>query len=274
MNENRTHYGHPYFEAVGTKSGINRLRHNTCRIIDFNLLVLAPGERYAFSTDNREFGLAILTGTVDVTVNKKLFPGIGGRDSVFTAPPSGVYAGCGSEVVIEAKTPLQIALTSAPSSTSIDPYAIAPETSKMGQWGGDNTTRHFRYLIDNERPSERLWLAEVVVRDGRWATYPPHKHEDVPEDLFQEEMYFYKVEPAHGFGFCALFEGQTGGDYAFMIRDNTIHKMPCGYHTVTAAPGYQIYYLALYAGMDKRHKPSMHPDHAHYGDNVMPVPLI
>jgi 5-deoxy-glucuronate isomerase len=263
-----------YFEPVPSSPGVNRLEHNTCGIIDFELLVLAAGEKYEFQTGGREFGIAILTGTASVQVGGERFGPLGGRVSVFTAPPSGVYAGCGSKVVIEAHDAVEIGVGSALSKTPIAPYAITPENCKMGHWGEGNTLRHFRYLINDERPSERLWFTEVIVRDGRWATFPPHKHEDVPGDLFQEEMYFYKTDPAHGFGFCGQFGGLMEKDYAFLIQNNTIHKMPHGYHTVTAAPGCQVYYLAVYAGRDKGHRPSPHPQLASIQSNPMPDPFL
>ncbi len=274
MTPNRTDYGQAYFETLGEAAGLNKPEFNTCRIIDFAQLVLNPGERHVLSTGDREYGIVLFTGTADIMVDGTSFPGIGRRESVFLSLPSGVYAGCGSEVVIEAKSSLVAGLASAISTTPIPPYSTTPENCQNGHWGEGNTTRHFRYLIGKDCPSERLWLAEVVVRDGRWATYPPHKHEDVPGDLFQEEMYFYKVEPQTGFGFCALFGGEVGGDHAFMVRHNTLHKMPFGYHTVAAAPGHQVYYLAVYAGRDKGHRPSPHPDFVDYYNNPMPTPFV
>lgn len=270
MNQTfKTEYGKQYFETVDNKPGLNRLSDNTCRIIDFGLLVLQAGQTYEFQTQDREYGLDVLTGTVNIEAADQKFENMGGRQSVFDALPSGAYVGCQSTVKVTAVSDAEIALGSCPSNTPIAPYAIRPETVSTGQWGENQTARHYRYLVNADKPSERLWFAEVFVQDGRWATYPPHKHEDVPEDLFQEEMYFYKVDPACGFGFCGQFEGQVGSDYAFMIRNNTIHKMPCGYHTVTAAPGYKVWYLAVFAGNDKRHRPSPHPDHQQWQENPM-----
>ena len=65
-------------------------------------------------------------------------------------------------------------------------------------------------------------------------------------------------------GSLVAFEGLVGGDHACLIRDRTLHMMPDGYHTVTAAPGYRVCYLAVYAGRDKRHRPSPHPLHVNY----------
>ncbi len=265
-----TPYGLPYFEHVSADPGINRLTYNTCRILDFELLVLKAGQSWRYHIDNKECGFDILTGTADIQINEQRFEKMGGRKSVFDGPPSMVYCGSDCDVIITAQSDVEIGIGSAAGASNITPYAITPQNAITGTWGSGNTLRHYRAMINKERPSERLWLTEVFVSDGRWATYPPHKHEDVIGDIFQEEMYFYKVEPACGLGFCGQFEGQVQADYAFIIRNNTIHKMPHGYHTVAAAPGYRIFYLAVYAGRDKRHMASPHPDHVNFSKNNIP----
>ncbi len=257
-----------YFEPIAQSPGIHRPTHNTCNIVDFALVVLAPGESHTFATEEREYGLDILSGNVSIRAGDAEFPRLGSRSGMLDGLPSGAYVGCGTEVTFTAHTAAQIALGSCPSSTVIAPYVITPDMVATGQWGEGNTERHYSYLINDTRPSERLWFTEVIVADGCWATYPPHKHEDVPGDLFQEEMYYYRTSPAHGIGFCASFEGQVGGDEAFLIRDSTLHKMPHGHHTVTAAPGYRVGYLAIYAGRDKQHRPSPHPLHVNFRDNL------
>lgn len=263
----RPTYGANYFERLPNGPGLHRLRYNSCTLVDFALLMLRAGETYTFSTEAKEYGIDLLLGEAAIAAGPEEWV-LGGRSSVFDSLPSGAYIGCGEIVRISARTDAQIALGSAPSSTPIPSYPIHASGVVTGHWGADATRRDFRYLINSDRPSERLWLAEVMVTHGRWATYPPHKHEDVPEDVFQEEIYYYRVDPAHGFGFCGQFEGLVGADYAFLIRDNTVHKMPHGYHTVVSAPGYRVWYLAIYAGRDKRHKPSPHPDHVNFAAHV------
>ncbi|MFC7404387.1 5-deoxy-glucuronate isomerase [Georgenia alba] len=260
-------YGQEYFEDIGTSAGVNTLRANTCRLIDFALVVLQDGEAHRFETASREFGIVVLTGTVDVAVGSRVFSGVGGRSSVFAAPPSMVYAPCGAEVTVTASGDAEVALCSAPSESDLEPYLVGPDDVTRGTWGQHNTTRDYAFTIDATRPSERLYVAEVTVSSGNWATYPPHKHEDdAPErgELFQEEMYYYRVSPATGFGFCGLYGGKVGSDYAFVVRDRTMLKMPHGYHVVTAAPGYKVWYLALFAGNSKGAAPQTDPDHAWY----------
>jgi len=258
-------YGKDYFEKVSDEPGLNPIEHNPFQVIDFALLVLKAGETHSFTAQGREYGLDIIAGLADVSVDGKAFEACGGRASVFDGKPTLVYAGHGSKVAIKAVTDLEVGIGSALSQTKIEPYVIRPDEVRSGQWGSFSTRRHFNYMLDANTPGERISFAEVTVSNGNWATYPPHKHEDgVEGEAFQEEIYFYKVHPERGMGFCAQFGGKMQEDYAFPITNNTAHKQPHGYHTVTAAPGYSICYLAVYAGHDKTHKVSAHPDHYWY----------
>lgn len=260
-------YGLPYFEPLTSEPGENGLRHNTCQVLDFNLLVLGAGEVHGFVAEGREFGIVMLTGKADVVVDGQHFEGLGGRKNVFDGPPSMVYAPTGASVAISATSDCEVALCSCPSRAELAAYRVNPDECFKGTWGNYNTTRTFNYMINERRPSERLHLAEVTVESGNWATYPPHKHDQTrPEfgEVFQEEMYYYRVDQPGGFGFCASYGGSADDEYAFMVRDNTIHKMPNGYHTVCAAPGYRVWYLALIAGHDKGHAVLTDPDHAWY----------
>lgn len=260
-------YGKQYFEEVSAQPGINTLAHNSCKLLNFELAVLNAGEQHTFQTNDREYGLVVLTGTVDILVNEQRFEKVGSRATVFAGPPASVYAPCGAAVTITATNRAEVALCSAPSQMETAPYLVKPEEVTHGKWGQFNTSRTFDFMINQTRPSERLHIAEVTVVSGNWATYPPHKHEDnLPEkgEVFQEEMYYYRVDPADGFGMCALYGGKIEDDYAFVIRNNTIQKMPFGYHTLTAAPGYKVWYLALIAGDTKAASPVPDPHHAWY----------
>lgn len=256
-----------YFERVGTDPGVNRLSENTCALLDFELLVQRAGEKRRLSTMDREYGLVVLTGTISLTVGSQEFVDVGDRTDVFAGRPSMVYAPAGTEITVSAQTNAEVALCSAPGGKGLEPYVVRPADVVSGTWGTHNTSRQYDFLIDADRPSARLFVAEVTVANGNWATYPPHRHEvDDPAtgELFQEEMYFYRVAPATGFGLCALYGERVGGDHAFVVRHNAIQKMPAGYHTVTAAPGYRVWYLALFAGNSKAARPVADPNHAWY----------
>jgi 5-deoxy-glucuronate isomerase len=60
-------------------------------------------------------------------------------------------------------------------------------------------------------------------------------------------MYYFRVNPGDGFGLCHTYN-DDGEDENFTIRDNSIHMLPKGYHTVVSAPGYTTYYLWFLGG--------------------------
>ena len=70
---------------------------------------------------------------------------------------------------------------------------------------------------------------------------------ELPREAFHEEMYYYRVSPADGFGLCHYYNSE-GEEENFTIRDNSIGMMPRGYHTVVSAPGYSTYYMWFLAG--------------------------
>ena len=152
-----------------------------------------------------------------------------------------------------AEGPVEIALPSAPSDANIEPYIIAPVQVASGIWGTANFKRNFHQILtlaaQPELPARRLIVGETFTPSGNWSTYSPHKHQvdDLPREAYHEEMYYFKVNPADGFGICHYYN-EDGEEENFTVRDNTIHMMPKGFHTVVSAPGYTTYYLWFLAG--------------------------
>ena len=130
---------------------------------------------------------------------------------------------------------------------------IGPERVANGVWGAANFKRYFHQILTQvaqpDLPARRLIVGETFTPSGNWSTFPPHKHEvdDLPREAYHEEMYFFKVAPADGFGICHYYNDQ-GEEENFTVRDNTIMMAPSGYHTVVSAPGYTTYYLWFLAG--------------------------
>jgi 5-deoxy-glucuronate isomerase len=241
------------FASLGTAQGLNALPYNPCRLLGFDLLFLADGERFASQTGKREVLAVILGGKATFEVGDKRFEKVGGRPNVFTGKPHSVYLPAGADCTITAEGAAQIGLTSAPSDLEIEPYVIAPAQVTSGVWGAANFKRYFNQILtldgQPDLPARRLIVGETFTPSGNWSTYPPHRHEvdDLPREAFMEEMYFFKVSPSEGFGICRYYNDQ-GVEENFTVRDNTILMAPTGYHTVVSAPGYITYYLWFLAG--------------------------
>jgi 5-deoxy-glucuronate isomerase len=242
-----------YFADVETNAGLNTLPHNPCSLLDFELLALSGGEQYAGSTAGREVVAVILGGKATFDVAGQRFEKVGRRPNVFNGKPHSVYLPAGVDYQVTAEGPVQIGLASAPSDLQVAPYVIAPDQVASGAWGTANFKRYFHQILTEvaqpDLPARRLIVGETFTPSGNWSTYPPHKHEvdDLPREAYHEEMYFFKVAPADGFGLCHYYNDR-GETENLTVVDNTILMAPYGYHTVVSAPGYMTYYLWFLAG--------------------------
>jgi 5-deoxy-glucuronate isomerase len=241
-----------YFASLKSAPGANTLPYNPCNLLGFELLVLPAGEQHTAQTGGREVLAVILGGKATFEVAGQRFEKVGGRPNVYAGNPHSVYLPAGAQYSVQAEGPVQIALTSAPSDLQTEPYVIPPARVTNGVWGAANFKRYFRQILTQsgqpDLPARRLIVGETITPSGNWSTYPPHKHEvdDLPREAFQEEMYYFKVGPADGFGICHYYNDQE--EENFTVRDNTIMMAPRGFHTVVSAPGYTTYYLWFLAG--------------------------
>ncbi len=254
-----------YFVSVESKPGVNKLSENPCKLLDFELVVLGPGEQVSGATANREVLAVILGGVASFEVGGHSFKGVGGRPNVFSGKPHSVYMPAGSTYAITGEGAVQIALCSAPSELKTDPYVIGPDKVVSGVWGAANFSRNFNQILTASSqptlPAQRLIVGETFTPSGNWSTYPAHKHEvdNLPHEAYHEEMYFFKVTPNNGFGIARFYTDTL--DHNFTVRDNTILMLPYGYHTYACAPGFTSYYLWFLAGEHRIQAVSEDPDH-------------
>jgi len=242
-----------YHSLLTTNDGLNTPSTNPCKLLEFGFLKLAAGEGYSAESGEREVLAVLLGGKASFDVGGKRFEKVGGRPNVYGGKPHSVYIPAKSKYTITADTAVEIALPSAPSDLEVEPYVIEPSKVTNGIWGAANFKRYFHQILTSasqpELPARRLIVGETFTPSGNWSTYPPHKHQvdDLPREAYHEEMYFFKVNPNDGFGICHYYN-EDGDEENFTVRDNSIHMMPKGYHTVVSAPGYTTYYLWFLAG--------------------------
>jgi 5-deoxy-glucuronate isomerase len=103
----------------------------------------------------------------------------------------------------------------------------------------------------------------VLTPAGHWSSYPPHKHDhdDPPRQSHLEETYYHRIRPAHGFGLQRVYDYESATDEAMTFRDHDCVLVPRGYHTVSAPPGYELYYLNVMAGPSRFWAVVTDPDH-------------
>lgn len=255
-----------YFTSIGSAEGLNRPVENACQLLDFARLVLPAGASHAGETGNREVLLVLMGGRCTVRSGDHTFTKVGKRANPFAGKPHAVYLPAGGRYVITAETNLDAALCSAPADLATEPYVIEPAEVGAANVGAANFTRELRTILtitdQPDRPAQRLIVGETIVPSGNWSTYPPHKHEvdDVPREARHEEMYYFRMAPAEGFGICRHYSPERGYDNNYTIKDSTLFMAPHGYHTTCSAPGYTNYFLWFLAGEHRTQAVAFDPD--------------
>ena len=268
-----------YFEALKSEQGLNLIADNPCELLNFGKLVLLPGERYTGNTGEHEALLVVLQGKASIEAGGVIFPDVGARPSVFAGKPHSVYLppDCSYTLTVpEGTTPFEAALPMARAQEEAVPFLIEPSQVVVGKWGISNFSRTYHQILvkglHGEQMVSRLIVGETFTPSGNWSTYPPHRHEkdNLPHEVFMEEMYYFRVSPPDGWGLAKYYTDDESVDEVYTVKDNTILKMPRGYHTVVSAPGYTTYYLWFLAG-NTRTQAAVADPHVGWVDRAIPM---
>jgi 5-deoxy-glucuronate isomerase len=114
-----------------------------------------------------------------------------------------------------------------------------------------------------DEQADSLLVCEVLTPPGHWSSYPPHKHDRdaLPDESFLEETYYFRIDPPRGFGLQRVYTEDRSLDETLSVRDRDTVLVPRGYHTVSAPPGYAVYYLNVMAGPARAWAVANDPDH-------------
>jgi len=253
------------FKNVGLKSGYTCIvspENSELKYIEFGRLFLPEkNDEYKGKTGGREAVLTIFRGKCSVQMrtatHEVSYNSIGDRRDVFSGKPTMVYLPPNSEYRIIAESTVEIGVSMAPSNSNSPPVLVKPEDVMETNVGAWNWRRTVYTSIGENVKAQRLLVGETLNPPGNWSSYPPHKHDrkglaEVP----LEEVYFFKVKPPHGFGLQRIYtssEDEEPFDELFLIENDDAVVIPRGYHPVVAAPGYQLYYLWVLAGEERRY---------------------
>jgi len=233
--------------------------------ITFSTHDLQPGSAVTRPGDGQEVAVVVLGGTVALAAAGQSFGDVGGRQSVFDAPPSPLLlVAPGEPVQIEARDEARIAIASAPGGEVHSTRLVEPETVRIESRGTGATARTVRHLLPAEATAGRLIVVEVLTPGGHWSSYPPHKHDeqDLPRETRLEELYYYRFERPQGFAFQRVYTADKALDAALTPVDGDVVLVPRGYHAVGVPAGYACYYLNVMAGPIREWRFTLDPDHA------------
>jgi len=210
------------------------------RLIDFGILNLKDSRSFKEDTRKTEVVLVILSGRCNITSAGETWRSVGERKNVFEGKPYSVYIPSDSEYTVTGSGDVEIAVCKAPADSKRKARLITPEDTDVLSRGRDNWYRDVYEIARLKKDTESLIVGETIGAPGNWCSYPPHKH-----DL--EEAYFFKVNPAQGFGIQRIYTNDRKLDELYVIEHNTMAAIPEGYHPLVAAPGYAIWFLYVLA---------------------------
>jgi 5-deoxy-glucuronate isomerase len=96
-------------------------------------------------------------------------------------------------------------------------------------------------------------VVEVLTPGGHWSSYPPHKHDSAqPSETQLEETYYHRLARPGGFAFQRVYTDDRTLDETMTVEDRDVVLVPRGYHPVSAAHGFDLYYLNAMAGPVRR----------------------
>jgi 5-deoxy-glucuronate isomerase len=219
------------------------------------LRVVRAGE-LRFETGDTEVAVLPLAGSAVVEVDGLRFE-LAGRDSVFDRVTDWVYLPIGADARLSGDG--ELALASARAERRFEPaYVPAADVPVEIRGAGSATRQVVNFLAPGAFDAvDRLIAVEVLTPDGNWSSYPPHKHDDTPGSLANnEEIYYFRVgragssrTSADGFALHRTYTADGSIDATVVVRDGDVFLVPRGYHGPSvAAPGYPLYYLNVMAG--------------------------
>ncbi|HEX2411418.1 MAG TPA: 5-deoxy-glucuronate isomerase [Solirubrobacteraceae bacterium] len=208
-----------------------------------------------------EHCVVVISGVCSVVSAHGEWSGLGGRADPFSGLPDAAYLPPGTRYVLEGDG--EVGVCTAPArdgapARALPGDAIAPEVRGHGT---HERTIHPILMADQEADS--LLVCEVLTPPGHWSSYPPHKHDRdaMPEESFLEETYYHRISPPQGFALQRVYTDDGELDETLAVRDGDVVLVPRGYHTVSAPPGYAVYYLNVMAGPVRAWAVANDPDH-------------
>ncbi|WP_202843984.1 5-deoxy-glucuronate isomerase [Luteimonas saliphila] len=233
--------------------------------VGFKVVKLADGQCHEGGDAEREACLVLVAGAADIVAGGQCFGNVGGRASPFEdRAPGAVYVPAGVSYTVVAHGDVELAVCTAPGTGAGSPRRIEDADMSREVRGSGTNTRYVRNILPETEPAEGLLVVEVVTPAGHWSSYPPHKHDTATpgEETLLEETYYHRTQPRQGFAFQRVYSDDRSLDEAIAVEDGDVVLVPRGYHPVGAAHGYDLYYLNVMAGPERRWLFRNDPAHA------------
>lgn len=226
------------------------------RYVGFSLYRLRKGETAAEATGTREVILVMVEGRADIRAAGREWGVLGERMDVFEkTPPHCLYVPGGQDWSLTAETDCIVAVCSAPASGGHPARRIGPDGITLTERGKGANTRYINNIaMEAEDYCDSLLVTEVFTPDGHWSSYPSHRHDedDYPEITYLEETYYHRLNPSDGFGIQRVYTEDGTLDETMAVHDGDVVLVPRGHHPCGAPYGFEMYYLNVMAGPQRK----------------------
>jgi 5-deoxy-glucuronate isomerase len=216
---------------------------------------------YSGETADRELCLVVVEGTCTVRSEHGEWRELGGRETPFAGRPDAAYLP--PRTAFELEGVAEVALCTAPAQQGAEPRVLRGEEIEVETRGFGSQERTVAPILMGDQGADSLLVCEVLTPPGHWSSYPPHKHDRdaLPDESYLEETYYHRIDPPTGFALQRVYTGDGNLDETLAVRDGDVVLVPRGYHTVSAPPGYTVYYLNVMAGPVREWAIANDPDH-------------
>ncbi|HSD77451.1 MAG TPA: 5-deoxy-glucuronate isomerase [Solirubrobacteraceae bacterium] len=236
------------------------------RHVGFEVLALGDGGAAQRDAGGRECCVVVVQGAAHVRSEHGEWRDLGGRGDPWAGLPDAAYLPPGTAFRVEgAAAATEVALCWAPASAAAAPPARVLQGAEIEVEvrGHGALERRIHPILMAGREAASLLVCEVLTPDGHWSSYPPHKHDRdaLPEESLLEETYYHRISPERGFALQRVYTAEGDLDETMAVRDRDTVLVPRGYHTVSAPPGYDLYYLNVMAGPVRDWAVANDPDH-------------
>jgi 5-deoxy-glucuronate isomerase len=231
------------------------------RYVGFEVLTLGEGVHAERHTGDSEVCAVVVAGTMVVRSEFGEWE-LGGRPDPWSGRPDAAYLP--PAVTFSLKGDAEVALCWAPAPRGGAGARVLPgEELEVEIRGYGPQERLIHPILMGDREAESLLVCEVLTPGGHWSSYPPHKHDrdEPPRETSLEETYYHRISPGRGFGLQRVYTDDGALDETLAFGDRDCVLVPRGYHTVSAPPGYDLYYLNVMAGPNRLWAVSNDPEH-------------
>src|SRR5260370_9063299 len=143
--------------------------------LSFRTVRRNPREELSGQTGDEETGLIWLGGRAEVDG----FGEVGEREDVFAGKPSARLLPPAPRYRLVARTPLHLAIVSAPAESTRPARLIRPDDVRVEIRGKGVTERRIHWIVSEKDPAARLLLVEVLTPAGPRSTFsPPKQHQN------------------------------------------------------------------------------------------------